>query len=49
MWISQFYMDKVTTQITDTKRFFADTRKVIEEMHGPPPGYKGFDSDTLVL
>ena len=49
IWISQFYMDKVHAQITDTKRFFIDFRTVVEEMHSPPPGYKDFDSDTLVL
>lgn len=47
MWISQFYMEKVHSQIADTKRFYVDFRKVIDEMYGPPPGRKGFDLDML--
>ena len=49
VWVSQAYLDKVHAQISDSKAFYADLRTVIEEMHGPPPGYKGLDSDSLTL
>ena len=47
--ISQFYLDKVLAQVADSKRFYVDVRQAVEEMHGMPPGYKGFDSDTIIL
>ena len=49
VWISRSYMEKVLAQIADSKKLFVDSRKVIEEMYGPPPNSKDFQSDTLVL
>ena len=49
VWVSRSYLDKALAQISDSKAFYADLRVVIEEMHGPPPGYKGLDSDSLTL
>ena len=49
VWVSRAYLDKVLAQISDSKAFYADLRSVIEEMHGPPPDYKGLDSDSLTL
>ena len=49
VWVSRHYMERLLTQISDSKSFYNDLRAVIEEMHGAPPGYKGLDSDSITL
>lgn len=49
IWISEFYLDRMHAQATDSKRFFVNLRQVIEQTYGPPPSFHGFESDAMML